>query len=514
MKKVFIASCIFCVTLFLASCASSKKEVPQEEPPVEQEVQVQEEEAQETPAQPEQQPEPEQTPEPEQEPAPQQAPLVKEIPLPEEVEIFDEPEVEEEYEEEDYEDYPEEEEEDTDELFEVTEEEEQVLSQEEEPEPVKVPEGFTAEETEAEVQSPESVNLEELAAVTESEETPEEEAEDFSEEEIGMTDEVEVEEVFEEEIIPSRAMELLRNQYVDVIYPGSGWVYLGETDDTEVFKYVGRKTDSSHTIFTLKSTRSGSAVLHFYKNDILTGNYIDDYLEVNVDEERTFDTTHVEAPSYEELVPERLLSPAEKNEQDEEEDSSYLLQDQTQTSPSLTKAASSSAKASSSSAPASSAKQTASAQKAESSEGQTNIQKTDYGSSSNARKTASTASKEVSENAAKINSEPKPSTPQASEKYEDLTADELLSKAKKAYNAKKYSETLDYLDSFFDKAVTHVDEGLYLKGQTLETKSEVRNIKAALEAYEDLVKKFPQSNLWSKSNDRITYLKRFYFNIR
>lgn len=531
MKKVFYLLSIFCITLFLASCTSSKKELPvppvqeEEAPEITEPETVQQEEQLPEEIQPEEQ----QIEEPQTEinETESQTPMVEELPLPEEEVIFDEPEVIEEECEEEYEEYSEEE--TPSEIFEVSAEEEEILLQEPEEndveETVEIPEGFTAEQSEEEVEAAENVNLEELNALSEkdSEEQPVETEEGESEvnsdyfleeesvEEEGMTDEVEVEEVYEEEIIPSRTMELLKNQYLDVIYPGSGWVYLGETDDTEVFKYQGRKSETSRTVFTLKSIRGGTAILHFYKNDILTGNYIDDYLEVTVDDERTFDTKHIEAPSYEEIVPERLLSSSENNSVEDYENLS-AMQEYNSINSDDDSASNEKFIQSESSSPSQrkSTEYKPSVQKSESKEGQTNIQKTDSRNSTGSVKSESVKTEsEVKEKMPVTNDKTS-----SSEKYNDLSSEELLSKAKKSFKEKKYSETLDYLDSFFDKAVTHVDEALYLKGQTLETKSEVRNIKAALEAYEDLVKKYPQSNLWSKSNDRITYLKRFYFNIR
>lgn len=530
MKKVFFTLTIISLSLFIASCASTPKETP--EPPLQEETFTQ--------GQEQNVPETINCPEPEislEQPPAEETPVVPEenviqsqieIPLPEEKEIFDEPEMEENFLTEEYNEYEEYEEETQDELFEVSEEEELILSQEPEPEPEEeqisepepepdepaapvIPEGFTAEENREELSVKENVNLEELNALTENqieetspqeEQSPEESEEDYSEEDYGMIDDYEVEEVFEEEYIPSRTMQLLKNQFVDVVYPGSGWVYLGETDDTEIFRYQGRKAETSRTVFTLKSIRSGTAILHFYKNDILTGKYIDDYLEITVDDEKTSDINHITAPSYEEIVPERLLSvPEEKDtleEGIEKESESETVNNPSKKSSPNKNSTTSSEKKSTEYKPFSGKPETA--------EGQTNIQKT----------TSEKTGKPVtSEDSSKIShTETVEQSPASSEKYSDLTSDELLSKAKNAFKEKRYSETLDYLDSFFDKAVTHVDEALYLKGQTLETKSAVRNIKAALEAYEDLVKKYPQSSLWSKSNDRITYLKRFYFNIR
>ena len=95
-----------------------------------------------------------------------------------------------------------------------------------------------------------------------------------------------------------------------------------------------------------------------------------------------------------------------------------------------------------------------------------------------------------------------------------LTAEEYLSLAKNSFDSKDYVQTLRYLDSFFEKATSKIDEGLFLKGQVLETNSQVRDIKNALAAYETIVREYPQSTDWNSARERITYLKKFYFNIR
>ncbi len=53
-----------------------------------------------------------------------------------------------------------------------------------------------------------------------------------------------------------------------------------------------------------------------------------------------------------------------------------------------------------------------------------------------------------------------------------------------------------------------------LEGLILEAKSEVRNIKSAIGAYDTLIKNWPQSDYWRKANERSIYLKRFYIDIR
>ena len=101
-------------------------------------------------------------------------------------------------------------------------------------------------------------------------------------------DENQTEEIQEKsEIIPSRSVSMKNYQYLDIVYPGNGWIYLGESDNSKNFIFYGRKLGGKDTSFTLRSKNPGRFILHFYKNDALTGNFIDDYLEVIVDDEKS-----------------------------------------------------------------------------------------------------------------------------------------------------------------------------------------------------------------------------------
>ncbi len=104
-------------------------------------------------------------------------------------------------------------------------------------------------------------------------------------------------------ITPSRSMKIEKGRYIDVSYPGSGWIYLGIEDGTKSITYFGRKLGTKDTVFTLYAKEAGSRLLHFYKNDPLTGQYIDDYLEVVVENKVTNSKDHISAPEYKEIVP-------------------------------------------------------------------------------------------------------------------------------------------------------------------------------------------------------------------
>ncbi len=45
------------------------------------------------------------------------------------------------------------------------------------------------------------------------------------------------------EPVASRSMTIRNNQFVDVTYPGSGWIYLGEEDGGDRFIFQGRKLE-------------------------------------------------------------------------------------------------------------------------------------------------------------------------------------------------------------------------------------------------------------------------------
>lgn len=120
----------------------------------------------------------------------------------------------------------------------------------------------------------------------------------------------------EKEVSPSRSVTMRISQYLDVTYPGNGWTYIGEGENSsgqeageqknskgndELFNYFGRKLGGGNTTFALRAKKSGTVLLHFYKNDALTGEYIDDYLEVKVLPSHA--VGRIKAPSYADIIP-------------------------------------------------------------------------------------------------------------------------------------------------------------------------------------------------------------------
>lgn len=260
---------------------------------------------------------------------------------------------------------------------------------------------------------------------------------------------------------PSRSMTAKNNQYVDIIYPGRGWIYMGEDEGKDqILRYFGRKLGTENTTFTLRTTKSGETVLHFYKNDVLKGEYIDDYLEIKVLEESAKPNERAKAPSYEESVPQkpvRLEKKAETQKTDEIQNIEEKTSDNEQKL---------------------------------SSQDETNLKQNDV---------SNDVSKEVS----------KP------EQKKSLKIDtkNLLEQAKKDFEAKSYAQALSEVQQYLDTQNTRIDEALFLQGQILEADSEVKNIKSAIDSYNSLIKNYPASTLWQEANRRKIYLNRYYVNI-
>ena len=349
-----------------------------------------------------------------------------------------------------------------------------------------------------------------VSSVTEADFTEQTAAEDFFGSDGKSLPEKEV-----EPPVPSRSMTVKRNQLIDVVYPGKGWIYqenIDEEGNSDVrnknFIFGGRKLGGENQSFTLRSRVSGKFLLHFYKNDTLTGNYIDDYLEVIVtDEAADSSSGHITAPSYAEVVPPKAKITAEtvKAEKRAEQQKSEKAEEEAKKAP----AASTSEKAPERSV--SSEKGVAAVSVPEESGVKTVVQTSDskpdeHSPSVNVpgvRTDSSSAKKTPEKNGA-------PELKNTS----SLSADDLLKTARSLYDEKQYAQAFDAIKLFFDKAVEKMDEGLYLQGQILEAKSEVQNIKGAVDSYDLLVKNYPASRLWDAAKKRSIYLKRFYINIR
>ena len=299
-------------------------------------------------------------------------------------------------------------------------------------------------------------------------------------------------EIVNKKIKPSRSMTIKKNQYIDITYPGTGWIYLGQKDNKKDFTFFGRKLGGKDTSFTLRAKNPGTYLLHFYKNDPLTNSYIDDYLEVIVENKETSSTEHILAPNYATIVPPKVTITAETRKENKKQNINKTVDEnknkQQKTQEEQT--------------------QNVASKKQIDSSVKTVIQTQDEENTNEIPETSNT------QNIIETKQEENNTQNKPNQNLDKLKESELLALAKKQFANKEHSNALFTLEKFFEKAVSKIDEGLFLQGQILESKSDVQNIKGAIDSYELIVKSYPASAYWTQANKRTIFLKRFYINIR
>ncbi len=322
----------------------------------------------------------------------------------------------------------------------------------------------------------------------ESEDTESDERENEGEG-IEPTIEIEPEEEAEPEeeiiIVPSRSVSLKKGETLVITYPGNGWIYMGSTSEYNNLASRGRKLGTTDTKYTLLAKESGTQIHHFYKVDNLTGDYIDDYIEVTVLEKKGKSSTVVNAPDYSEIVPKKPETPAKaspkaapKKEPEEEAAAAETPVPATDT----TYKTKESEKTNTQPVPEAIVEPQAEAE-AENEDSVIEIETED----------AVIVIDENNENAAEL--------------------DSIMDQARSSLSAKKYDDAYPALIQYLELSTDNRDEALYLLGQILESNSKYRDIKQAVETYQTLCDNYPASKYWDKANKRIVYLKRFYINI-
>lgn len=468
---------------------------------------------------------------------------------------------------------------------------------------------------------------------------------------------------------PSRTIIMDNQQFLDLRYPGNGWVYLGEVTTeglsigTPNFTYFGRRRTSNDTNFTLRSIKSGSTILHFYKQDVLTATFIDDFVQVTITDRVAQTGSRVIAPNYDSVIPGYQdivpkpsdyvqAEPSQEMLAAVEQEPSIVSEPEVSTpkvpepvAPSTTDMASASSTYNVPASPTSAVSADPSATDGTKAAGDATVaQAQQWVAIADSSSPATTADSSITqppavetrpvdssttdtpsdtstaapatnqqapvtgivqadsqlsqepvqnqvgalqivpprdavpvpsqaiqsqpdvsavrqqeiylpESASSTASAPSNYNPQTGMSMEDLqlpwvqeelerqrTADiqqagsaqseadsserqnqlerrleeqdALLAKAQECFYAEDYSASLDYLNQFFAIAVNDFDAAYYLKGQVLESKSSIRNIKEAQKAYKHVVDSYPQSPFWKRAKNRFTYLSRFYFDIR
>ncbi|MCR5605200.1 MAG: hypothetical protein K6F69_00080 [Treponema sp.] len=273
-------------------------------------------------------------------------------------------------------------------------------------------------------------------------------------------------------IVPSKNIELPVYRLFHVTYPSREWTYLGEvrTENTEKNKklvsYISESTNGNQTSFTLRTNHTGNSLLHFYKNDKLTGENIDDYIsvsitgtEIAISQEEASDNSQKEENNFSSSAP-TLTEDAVITEDKTEE--SYL------------------------------------ASKESNSEAENSTQNSHL---------LSQHTESVDPTSFSIKN-------RIIEVDNPEETDELLQKAKDSYDNKNYSEAKSLIDSFFTSAITNLDKGLYLQGMILEANSPIQNMRGALKSYQNIIDNYPSSSYAKAAKEKTIYLERFYFDIR
>lgn len=326
--------------------------------------------------------------------------------------------------------------------------------------------------------------------------------------------------------VPSRSLKAMKNQVIDITYPGKGWIYQGNIDKdgnidnrNKNFIFCGRKLGGKDTSFSLRTRNAGTYLLHFFKNDALTESYIDDYLEVTVENKNNTSSEHIIAPDYAQIVPPKATITAEKIKEQKRAQSANAeknSENKTDTSAEKTVKEEKILEANSEN----------NSEQKKNSAIDTIIQTTESAPEIDSPKISAknTSGSAENYNSASVqkNSGPSGNMTTSTEtensgdlqNLEMLSEDALLETAQKYYDEKRYPQAFIAITKFFDKATKRLDEGLYLQGRILEAKSSVQNIKNAIESYDLVVNNYPSSSLWDKANKRSIFLKRFYINIR
>ncbi len=256
----------------------------------------------------------------------------------------------------------------------------------------------------------------------------------------------------------SRSVKLYTGQRLEVVYPGEGWVYLGESSAQKGIKYQQRKLQSGTSIFHFGAVDEGSYILNFSHFDVFSDNFISDSIAVHVEKAKTKLSDIVKAPDYK-----GPINTQKENKPDLNKKNKY---DEVSTGTPL---------------------------KAESS----------------AKKNENT----------KVYDSPDILT--VTEKSESKTAGKDLKSASEVLDMIRgyisegnAANALNSAEDFFKNYSVNLDEALFLRGQAYELNGPNKNVKKALEAYQTLTKAYPESKFWDKADARIRYIKKFYIDIK
>ncbi|MCR4712896.1 MAG: hypothetical protein K5751_00785 [Treponemataceae bacterium] len=287
--------------------------------------------------------------------------------------------------------------------------------------------------------------------------------------------ETDSEEPVVDEKAPSRTVSMKKKQYLDVTYPGEGWLYMGDENNSKTLSFKGREQKGNSTLLKFYSDRAGEALLHFCKQDILTDTYIHDYLLVTIDKTNG-NKQHIKAPEY--IPPVVQIDDKENEEADiiENELSNEIDKEPEEVPEEIS----------------------------EDQEEQSETVIEDI----------------IIDSGISLADEPDVIFSfgdgiDFGDGYDDDDYyQQLIDEANDAFFAGRGQEAVDKAQLIIDDGSYFSDEAYYIQAQVYETNSDMLDVNKAYDLYKTIVDYYPESSYWNKASKRVTYFERYYFQIR
>jgi len=410
-----------------------------------------------------------------------------------------------------------------DEVLEVISEEDLIAPDLEEYEQAEIKQTEDTESSDSdkqEIENSEELNTVEKTEDIDSKENTQENSDaDILTETENETEKEEQETEAKQEIIISRSVTLKKLEYLDVTYPGKGWIFMGLTDNSKDMNYFGRKVGSDDTKFSLQAKNAGTKILHFYKNDPVTNEYIDDYFEVIILNEKGSNKTRINAPKYIPLIKTKA-TPKSSEEKTEKSDTSNSVESSESTksedkvleSNKIEENLSGSKKQETELKTETKTEQKPELKPEQKTTAKT-VQKKETPVASSKSKKAESVNYDDDE-VITIGDEDDSSSSNTSDSEIIPDVNKIYDEAMTSLNSLNFKDAEQKLLLGLQYTSTGKDKFLFQLGQLYEKDSEIQNITKAIEQYTLLINNYPASSYWDKANKRIIYLKRFYMEGR
>jgi hypothetical protein len=280
----------------------------------------------------------------------------------------------------------------------------------------------------------------------------------------------------------SRNVSAMVGENIEIPFDGSGWTYLGEKDQKDGVTYETRRFEGSGVVFVMNAVTSGQYVLRFQRQDVLRGLAEIELIGVDVRNRPT-----VVAPPASSVAPSQAtpLSAAAASGAP------------AGTGPSGGAATVGAATQNAASPPAIGATQgTGAVAPNAAGTGEPSV----AGLATTPGALAPGAADASASGAAAL---PPPDSPEG-----------MLLAAKNELGAGRIQSALAVLDKLLAKYPAGMDEAYYLYGLALEQNGPLKDIRRAYSYYKKVVDEYPESPFWDKANERVSYIERYYFEIR